>query len=127
MTKPKTKIMGRPRIEIDFEQFEKLCNYQATIGEIASWFDMSVDTLEERIREKFGCTFSAYTQRHKDMGKISVRRKQFSEAMKGNTTMLIHLGKNYLEQFDRNKIESDNTNKNVEVSYEDYIKTLGDN
>ena len=47
--------------------------------------------------------------------------------MKGNTTMLIHLGKNYLEQFDRNKIESDNTNKNVEVSYEDYIKTLGDN
>lgn len=57
MTKPKTKIMGRPRIEIDFEQFEKLCNYQATIGEIASWFDMSVDTLEERIRRSLDALF----------------------------------------------------------------------
>lgn len=28
---------------------------------------------------------------------------------------------------DRQEIESVNTNKNIEVSYEDYIKTLGDN
>ena len=29
--------MGRPKIEIDKDQFEKLCNIQCTKEEIAGW------------------------------------------------------------------------------------------
>ena len=38
--------MGRPRIEIDKEEFEKLCDIQCTLTEIAGWFRCSPDTIE---------------------------------------------------------------------------------
>ena len=36
---------GRPRKEIDQEQFEKLCGLQCTEEEICAWFDISDKTL----------------------------------------------------------------------------------
>lgn len=123
MTKEKLAV-GRPKIEIDFAEMEKLCAYQASREEIAAWFNISTDTLETRVKDEYGVIFSEFFARFKGVGKLSLRRKQFQEAMKGNTTLLVHLGKNHLDQFDRQKVESDNTNKNVELSYEEYLKTL---
>lgn len=40
----------------------------------------------------------------KAIGKTSLRRKQFAEAMKGNTTMLVWLGKQYLDQKDKHEV-----------------------
>lgn len=37
---------GRPKIEIDFAEVDKLCQIQCTGEEIASFFGISYDTLE---------------------------------------------------------------------------------
>jgi len=111
--KPK---MGRPPIEIDWVEFDKLLNLQATKKEIAGWFNCSEDTLENKIREKHDMTFSAYFDLRSQGGKISLRRKQFQTAMSGNVSMLIFLGKQWLGQAD--KMESSGTTKHeVEVDY----------
>ena len=50
--------MGRPQIEIDKAQFEKLCGLLCTEAEIASWFRCSVDTLERWTKRTYGETFA---------------------------------------------------------------------
>ena len=99
---------GRPKKEVDWDQFDKLCAMQCPIREIASWFEMTTDTLEARIRETFDCSFSDIFEEKRGKGKISVRRKQYEVAMSGNVTLLIWLGKQWLGQTDKQEIEQTN-------------------
>jgi len=98
---------GRPRIEIDWEQFDKLCMIQCTLPEIACFFNCSPDTIERRVKDTHDTNFAAYFELKRGTGKISLRRKQFETAMSGNVAMLIWLGKNWLGQKDRREISDD--------------------
>jgi hypothetical protein len=111
-------IMGRPKIEIDWEEFDKLCFIQCTLSEIAGWFDCSEDTIERRVKEKYDCTFAERYVKRSSKGKISLRRKQFQTAEGGNPTMQIWLGKQYLDQKDKH--ENDNKGSiNIQMSHPD--------
>lgn len=92
---------GRPRKEIDYDQLKKLCAIQCTKEEICGFFDIDEKTLTARIHEKYGEGFSEYYKRASAIGKTSLRRKQFEIAMKGNTTMNVWLGKQWLKQTDK--------------------------
>lgn len=91
--------MGRPRKEIDKEQFEKLCYLQCTLAEISSFFACSEDTIERWAKREYGQTFAEVYKIHSAGGKISLRRWQFKLA-EHNTSMAIWLGKQLLGQRD---------------------------
>ena len=99
---------GRPLIEIDWVEFDKLCAIQATLEEIAGWYCCSVDTIENKCKSEKGMRFSEYYAQKRSTGKISLRRAQHNMALK-NPTMAIWLGKNWLEQSDKNEIKQANT------------------
>ena len=101
MKKEASKKTGRPKIEIDFEQVEKLCIMHCTGEEIAGFFNISYDTLARRIKTKYKLSFADYFKRKSAAGKLSLRRAQFSAATAGNISMLIWLGKQYLGQADK--------------------------
>lgn len=109
--------MARPRIEIDFKEVDKLCQLQCTAEEIAGFLNCSVDTLERRIKEEHGVGFADYFQQKRSGGKISLRRKQFQKAMEGNPTMLIWLGKQYLDQAEKQELE--HSVSSITISVED--------
>jgi predicted nucleic-acid-binding Zn-ribbon protein len=92
--------MARPRKEVDWETVNKLCGIHCTGEEIANFLDMSYDTLQRRCLEEHECGFADYYKKASSNGKISLRREQYSVAMKGNVSMLIWLGKNILGQKD---------------------------
>lgn len=92
--------MGRPKININKDEFEKLCGIQCTISEIAAWFSCSHDTIERFCKKTYSMTFECIFEQKRGKGLVSLRRTQFSEALKGNTTLLIWLGKQYLGQSD---------------------------
>ena len=104
--------MGRPPISIDWDSFDKLCALHCTLKEIANFFDCSPDTIENKVKEytllTYGeqLTFSAYYSQKSSAGKISIRRKQYELAVGGNITMLIWLGKQWLEQTDKTDLTS---------------------
>ena len=106
---PKKK--GRPRKEIDYAEFEKLCYFQATLEEIAGWFNCSTDTIERRVAEHYldeegnGRTFADVFSSLRGKGKIALRRKQFQRGLAGSDKMLVHLGKQYLGQSDKAEVE----------------------
>ena len=96
--------MARPRIEIDAEQFKKLCGIQCTLGEIASWFKCSEDTIERWCKREFKMGFAEAFKRYSADGKISLRRTQFRMA-ETNCSMAIWLGKQYLGQKDQQDVQ----------------------
>jgi RNA binding exosome subunit len=96
--------MGRPIKDIDFKALDKLCEFQCTEIEAAGFFGVSVDTLERRVIEKTTLTFADYFKQKRGSGKASLRRRQWQKAMTGNPTMLIWLGKQYLDQKDKNEL-----------------------
>lgn len=98
--------MARPKIEIDFDMVKKLCAIQCTGQEIADVLDVSYDTLERRVKEVYQISFADYIKKHSANGKMSLRRKQHEVAMKGNTTMLVWLGKQYLGQTDKQIVDN---------------------
>ncbi len=107
--------MGRPPIvfsDTDWKNIEKLCSLMCTADEIAHFMGISIDTLSRRITEAYGCTFAEYHKKHSVNAIISLRRAQWQNAMDGNATMQIWLGKQYLGQ-------KNNLDLNVELPVRD--------
>ena len=98
------KKNGRPRKEINWKAFDKLCHMQCTLAEIAGFFNVSEDTIERRVKEEHGDTFAEVHKKKAERGRSSLRRKQFQVANSGNVTMLIWLGKQYFNQRDKTEL-----------------------
>lgn len=103
----KEATAGRPLLilnEFGLETIEKLASVFCTDEEIASFMGVSVEAL---LSYRNKDAFAEYKKRGLERGKATLRRKQFEVAMKGNCTMLIWLGRNYLNQSE--KLEEDDT------------------
>lgn len=111
---------GPKIIQIDWQEFDKLCYMQCTATEIAAWFNCSVDTIERRVEEAHGVKFAEYFAEKKQHGRISLRRAQFQAAtVKGNTSMMIWLGKQYLDQKDKQETEITGTSIQIKIDKDD--------
>lgn len=97
---------GPKLTEIKWDEFDKLCGMQCSLEEIASWFDCSADTIERSVKREHGVKFAEYFEQKRGKGKIALRRKQYEVALGGNIPMLIWLGKQYLDQKDKQENES---------------------
>ena len=97
--------MARPRIKIDWDEFDKLCSLLCTQKEIAEWFGCTDDTIQTAVKRKHKVGFSEYYKKKSCGGKVSLRRAQYLLATEDrNPTMLIWLGKQHLGQLDNKNI-----------------------
>jgi len=114
-------VMGRPRKQINWEEFDKLCHIQCTLEEIACWYDCSMDTIERAVKREHGVTFAEHWKVKASTGRISLRRSQWQLAMKGDRVMLIWLGKQYLGQQDKRDVQvSGDAEAGIKVIVQDY-------
>lgn len=102
---------GRPRIEIDLDQAEKLGALQCTYAEASAFLDIPESTLKSRD------DFSSAFKKGQEVGKLSLRRTQFRMAEK-SCAMAIWLGKQYLGQSDDKEKELPNASE--------YFKQIAD-
>lgn len=93
--------MARPKIKINWQEFDRLCAMQCTEEEIAAWFRCSVDTIDRACRRELRLGFAELFRQKRKLGYVSLRRAQFQAALQGNPTMLIFLGKHYLGQCEK--------------------------
>jgi len=114
--------MARPRIEFDEKDWKLLdvaCQYKHLEIDIANLLDVSMDTVERRIREKHGCSFAEYRNKRLSKTKHNLFAKQVEIAMSGNVSMLIWLGKNYLGQSDKSEIEQNIKEIKINIDSDD--------
>ncbi len=94
---------GRPRIAIDWKLFDSLCQLQCTLREIAAFFNCSEDTIENRVRQERGVSFSEYFAKKRVGGLITLRRNLFRMSEKNPITG-IFLAKNWLGMADKQEV-----------------------
>lgn len=95
---PAARKRGRPALNIPLAKIEAFCQIHATDEEIAAHFGCSRKTIE-RLKKK--PAYAAAFEKGRADGKISLRRAQYQEALKGSPSMLIWLGKQLLGQKER--------------------------
>ena len=93
--------MARPIKKVDTQAVQKLAQMHCTYEEIAEFCNVSTKTLQR--------SYVHLIKKGREMGKISLRRAQFENALGGNLAMQIWLGKQHLDQ--RDKIENTNYNE----------------
>ena len=93
---------GRPRVDLDMETLTSLVRIQCTAEECAGVLNVSVDTIDRRLKEVHGIGFADFIKRHSGEGKASLRRAQFKAATEDRQpTMLVWMGKQMLGQTDK--------------------------
>jgi hypothetical protein len=112
----KRKGAGRKPVQIDHVQLEKLCSLQCTDEELAEYFGVTTRTIENKRKKP---EYAEVMRRGRVKGRISVRREQFKLLERGNPSIAIWLGKQYLGQRDVTPIElSGPDGKQLKISLE---------
>lgn len=108
--------MGRPRKAFDWELVDTMATLQASEEFVAEtlckkdgnhlYTDRDIRAkvvlLQRRVRERFKCTYVQYRDQKLAQTKMKLRQLQWKSAQAGNVTMQIWLGKNLLDQTDKN-------------------------
>jgi hypothetical protein len=97
----KKSKMGRPLLDIDWDQAEEMAKIHCTALEMASILGIHEDTLRLRCKSDHNMTFSEWYKRFESEGKKSLRRYMWDAAKGGNVTMQIWLSKQALGMRDR--------------------------
>ena len=99
----KKASVGRPRIDINLDELERLSALNCTMPELAAFFKIPLRTLEDRFTNDPKVRESI--ERGREVGKLSVRRKQIQIMNDTNSVpMAIWLGKQLLGQRDKHDV-----------------------
>lgn len=110
----KRKGAGRKPVQIDLFQLERLCAIQCTDEELAGIFGVTTRTIENKRKKP---EYAEAMRCGRAKGRLSVRRVKLLE--RGNPSIAIWLGKQYLGQRDVTPIElSGPDGKQLKISWE---------
>jgi hypothetical protein len=98
--------MGKPLINIDWDEIEKLCKLDCNGEEISAFLGIGYNTLERACKRVHKMAIGDYIKEKRGAGNVSLRRRQYKAAMDGDRTMLIWLGKQRLGQSDKQVIDN---------------------
>ncbi len=87
---------GRKKLDIPNNDVQKLAEIGCTNTEIADFYGCDISTITKR--------FSQILTKGRESGKMRLRKKQMQVALKGNVIMLIWLGKQMLNQKEKQDI-----------------------
>jgi hypothetical protein len=93
--------MARPPVNLDWARIEQLASTGTSGVGIARICGVAEDTLRKRCKKDKNIGFSEFMRQKREVGFSSIRMKQYQVALAGNPSMLIWLGKQYLDQNDK--------------------------
>lgn len=121
---------GRPKREFDWKFFDYLCGLEAPEEYCAEWIlkeegreinkhsiKAAIKMIQRRIRERFNLSFVEYRDKRLDSRRLKLREWQWKAAEKGNVTMQIWLGKQYLGQTEKVEKKTEVSTERTEIVY----------
>jgi hypothetical protein len=97
--------MGRPTVEIDKQEFERLLAINCSLPECVAWFDLKIgscseSTLRRWCKKTYDMTFESVKAQKSEVFKIRVRRA-LNEMLGHNAAVTIFTAKNVLGWTDK--------------------------
>lgn len=114
--------MGRPKIDIDWEEVGQLLIEGCKSVDIAHQLGIRDITLYDRCEKDLGIKYTEFSQEKRSKGDNLLRSVQFRTAMEGNTTMQVWLGKNRLGQKDKEQLDLAQAIENLASTKERLMK-----
>lgn len=118
--------MARPKKEINWDIVEKRMEAGNTAKQIAKHLRIDIDTLYDRFKEEYKCSFSDYSVGMTECGEGDIVFTQHMKALQGNVTMLMYLGKVKYGQKEPetamtsapNQVQIDQSHRIMELEYQ---------
>lgn len=107
------------RAKFDWDVLNAILQYGSSLADASDIIGVSEDTIERRIKKQYKLKFAEYRQKKMSKTRYKLRQKQIEVAMSGNVTMLIWLGKNLLDQADKQEIDTNINEIKINISKED--------
>ena len=107
---------------IDWDKLNAILYFHAPLEDAADLMGVSDSTLSRRIKEEFNLTFEDYRHKKGSASRQTLRQLQLETAQKGNVTMQIWLGKQWLGQKDKQEIEQ--TNREIKIVIDEQDRLL---
>ena len=106
MAEKEKDLGGRPKSldKVDFKQVKLLGRFRATHETMAEHFDVCVRTIERYMKDEESKFCRVYKKAFAEC-KMSLAEAQINSALEGNPTLLIWLGKQHLNQVDKQEIK----------------------
>ena len=96
------KKTGPNPIELNYDKFNALCQFKSTTREFAAeYLNISATTIDRRLKEDHGMTFTQYHESKMKRVATKLEEKAVQMAMNGDRTMLIFCLKNYAKWQDK--------------------------
>ena len=99
-----SRPVGRPPLELDWELIDEHLEAGCSGISIARTLKIHADTLYDAIQRKYNMNFTDYSCKFHTVGDDLLKKTQFDKAIgrtkKGDTTLLLHLGRTRLKQTD---------------------------
>ena len=108
--------MSKTKVKIDWKQVENLLMAGCSGVEIAASLGIHENTLYKRCKDDLKVEFVAFSQQKKAKGDSLLKAKQFETAIKDkNVPMQIWLGKQRLNQTDKNQTDLTTKGEKLEL------------
>ncbi len=119
---------GRPKIEIDQQEFESLLAIQCTIDEIVAFYEhklgsCSKSTIERWCKRTYKENFDTIFAKKRAFGKVSLRRSGWQLAMK-NPAVHIFYCKNFLGMTDKQEIQNVTLDENTRNEVDNLVNAF---
>lgn len=105
---------GRPKIDLNYTLMDELLQFKVSKAYLARRMRISEDTIEKRLREDWGMTFTQYSEYIFEDVKISLQKTALKMAIDDNVpSMVIFALKNHCGWKD--KVENENINSELKI------------
>ncbi len=110
--------MGKGKsLELNWDKLEGMLLFDASLNVCAYELKMSHDTLERRIKERFGKTFAEYRREITDRTVLKLKTKMINQALEGDRVCMIFALKNLSDWNDRVEHEIDREKNQIVLRY----------
>jgi len=113
--------------DIDWEVLDALLLTDPTKVYCCNYLNCSDTHMDNQVKAKFGLTFTEYKELRLQDVVTSIKASMIKEAQSGDVSAGKYVLSNIGDWKDKSEVKNDTTNKNIEITYEEYLKTLESN
>lgn len=106
----------------DWVMIGKLFQVFSTIPDVVYILNTTQRELNKKCKEEFNMTIKQFQEANYSVGRSSLRRAQYQTALKGNPTLLIWMGKQYLGQKENQTNQFDQVKFSVNYDFKNSQK-----